>query len=102
MAVETAHDLPITNKPTSDDAQSDSRVESTAPATFSSPTQATTKMMDRQAPEMSDFFKKTIITEEERLAYHRFDWLTDNLLSTISEVDVPTVHDSTIVYFESY
>jgi hypothetical protein len=59
-------------------------------------------MMDRQVPEMSDFFKKTTITEEECLAYHRFDWLTNNLLSMISEVDVSTVHDSTIVYFESY
>jgi hypothetical protein len=59
-------------------------------------------MMDRQVPEMSDFFKKTTITKEECLAYHRFDWLTDNLLSMISEVDVSTVHDSTIVYFESY
>jgi hypothetical protein len=59
-------------------------------------------MADRKVPEMSDFFKKTIITEEDRLAYHRFDWLTDNLLSMIHEVDVPIVHESTIVCFESY
>jgi hypothetical protein len=101
MTVETAHDLPITNKPTGDDTQSDSRAESTALAT-SSPTLATTKMADRKVPEMSDFFNKTIITEKDRLAYHRFSWLTSNLLSTISEVDVPTVNDSTIVCFESY
>jgi hypothetical protein len=59
-------------------------------------------MKDRKIPEMIDFFKKTTVTEEEHLAYHRFGWLTGNLLSTILEVDVPTVHDSTIVCFESY
>jgi hypothetical protein len=77
-------------------------VESVALATSSSPTLATIKMADRKVPEMSDFFKKTIVTEEERRAYYRFGWLTGNLISTIPEVDVPTVHDSTIIYSESY
>jgi hypothetical protein len=102
MTVETAQDLPITDKPAAADAQSDSRVESTAPTTFASPTLAATKMADRNVPEMSDFFKKTTVIEEERRAYHRFSWLTGNLISMIPEVDVPTVHDSTIVCFESY
>jgi hypothetical protein len=102
MTVKTAHDLPVAYKPTDDDAQSDSRVESTTPATSSSPTLAATKMADRKVLEMSDFFKKTTVIEEDRLAYHKFGWLTGNLLSTIPEVDIPTVHDSTIVCFESY
>jgi hypothetical protein len=51
---------------------------------------------------MSDFFNKTIVTEEERLAYHNFSWLTGNLISMISEVDISTVHDSTTICFESY
>jgi hypothetical protein len=59
-------------------------------------------MADRKVSEMRDFFKKTTVTEEWRLAYHRFDWLTSNLISTISKVGVPTVYDSTIVCFESY
>jgi hypothetical protein len=59
-------------------------------------------MADRKVSEMSDFFKKTTVTEEERLAYHSFDWLTGNLISTIPEVDVPIIHDSTIICFESY
>jgi ABC-type phosphate/phosphonate transport system substrate-binding protein len=102
MATETTHDLPITDKPAGDEAQSDYRVESTAPVISSSPTLAATKIADRKVPEMSDFFKKTTITEEERQAYHRFSWLTGNLISMIPKVDVPTVHDSTIVCFESY
>jgi hypothetical protein len=102
MVVETAHDLPITDAPTGDDVQSDSGAESIASATSSSPTLAATKMTDRKVPEMSDFFKKTIVTEEERLTYHSFGWLTGNLISMILEVDVPIIHDSTTIYFESY
>jgi hypothetical protein len=93
MVAEIAHDLPVTNKPAGNDAQSDSEVESAAPATSSSPTLATTKMAARKVFEMSDFFKKRTVTKEDRLAYHRFSWLTNNLLSTIPEVDVPSVHD---------
>jgi hypothetical protein len=59
-------------------------------------------MVDRKVPEMSNFFKKTTVTKEERLAYHSFSWLTGNLISMIPEVDVPTVHDSTTICFESY
>jgi hypothetical protein len=102
MAMETAHDLPISDAPTGDDTQSNSEAESTALVTSSSPTQATTKMVDRKVPEMRDFFKKTTVTEEERLAYHSFDWLIGNLISMIPEVDVPTIHNSTIICFESY
>jgi hypothetical protein len=102
MAAETTHDLPIADAPAGDDAQSDSGAESAASVTSSSPTLAATKMVDRKVPEMSDFFKKTTVTEEERLAYHSFGWLTGNLISTIPEVNVPTVHDSTTIYFEFY
>jgi hypothetical protein len=102
MAAETAHNLPITNKPAGDDTKSNSGAESAALATSSSPTLAATKIADRKVHEMSDFFKKTIVTEEEHQAYHRFGWLTGNLISMIPEVDVPTVHDSTIVWFVSY
>jgi hypothetical protein len=102
MAVETAHDLPIADIPTGDAAQSYSRAESSTLVTSSSSTLAATKMVDRKVPEMSDFFKKTTVTEEEHPTYHSFGWLTGNLISTIPEVDVPNVYDSTTIYFESY
>jgi hypothetical protein len=73
MVAETAHDLPITDKPVAANAQSDSGVESVALVTSSSPILAATKMADRKVPEMSGFFKKTTVTEEERLDYHMFD-----------------------------
>jgi hypothetical protein len=59
-------------------------------------------MANRKVPEMSDIFKKTIVTEKERRAYHRLSWLTSNLISMIPEVDIPIEHDSTIICFESY
>jgi hypothetical protein len=102
MAVKTIHDLPITDKPAGDNAHSDSRAESATLLTSSSPTLAATKMADRKVPEMSNFFKKTTVIEEERRAYHRFGWLTGNLISSIPELDIPTIHDSIIVCFESY
>jgi hypothetical protein len=102
MATKTAHDLPITDTPTGDDAQSDFGAESAALVTSSSPTLAATIMTDRKVPEMGDFFKKTTVIEEERLAYHRFGWLTGILISMIPEVDVPIVNDSTTICFELY
>jgi hypothetical protein len=77
-------------------------VESTTPTTSSSPTPAAIKMAEKKVPEMSEFFKKTTITEEERKAYHDFCWLPGNLISTIPEVDFPTVHDSTVICFQSH
>jgi hypothetical protein len=77
VAAETAHDLPIIDVSAGDDAQSNSGAECIAPATSSSPTLAATKMADRKVYEMSDFFKKTTVTKEQRLAYHSFGWLAD-------------------------
>jgi hypothetical protein len=102
MVAKSVHDLSIADTSTSDGAQSDSGAESIAQATSSSPTLTATKMVDRKVLEMSDFFKKTTVTEEERLAYHSFGWLIGNLISMILKVDVSTVHDSTTICFQSY
>jgi hypothetical protein len=48
-------------------------------------------MDDGEIPEFADFFKKTIVTEADRQAYHDLGWLSGNLISFIPEVDVPTV-----------
>jgi hypothetical protein len=70
-------------------------------AASSSPTHGATKMAEGEIPELTDFFKKTIVTEDDRRAYHDCEWLAGNLVSFISEIDVPTVKDSTILCFES-
>jgi hypothetical protein len=67
----------------------------------SSPTRGATKMVDVEIPELTDFFKKTTVTEDDRRAYHDRGWLTSNLVSFIPEVDVPTIESSTILCFKS-
>jgi hypothetical protein len=69
--------------------------------TSSSPTRGATKMADGEIPELTDFFKKMTITEDDRKAYHDLGWLVGNLLSFIPEVDVPTVEGFTVLCFES-
>jgi hypothetical protein len=103
MAKETVHNPPPVN-PSSDgdDTRSNSEAESTAITTSSSPTRGAARMADGKILELSDFFKKTTITEEEHQAYHDCGWLADSLISTIPEVDVPTVHDSIVICFESH
>jgi hypothetical protein len=100
MDEKTSHNLPTADKPTADDTKSDSEAESAAPTTSSSPNLSAIKMADKKVLEMSDFFKKTTVIEQERQAYHNFSWLMGNLMSTIPEVDVPNVHDCTMVCFE--
>jgi hypothetical protein len=102
MAEKTAHDLPIADNPANNDTKSDYGVESAMPTTSSSHTLAAIKMADNKIPEISDYWKKLYVSEKNRQAYHDFGWLTGNLISSIPEVDVPTTHDSIVVYFESH
>jgi hypothetical protein len=77
-------------------------VESAAPTTSSSPTPAAIKMVDGKVPTMVEFFKKTIVTKEERKGYHDLGWVPGHLMSSISEVEFPTVDDSNVMCFESH
>jgi hypothetical protein len=76
-------------------------MKSTVMAASSSPTRGAAKMAEGEIPELTDFFKQTTMTEDDRRAYHDRGWLTSNLVSFIPEVDVPTVEGSTIICFES-
>jgi hypothetical protein len=58
------------------------------------------KVDDGEIPELADFFKRTIVTEADRKAYHDLGWLFGNLISFIPEVDVPTVEGSIVLCFE--
>jgi hypothetical protein len=76
-------------------------MKSTVMVTSSSPTRGAAKMVEGKIPELTDFFKKMTVTEDDHRAYHDRGWLTGNLVSFIHEVDVPTIESSTIIYFES-
>jgi hypothetical protein len=82
--------------------KSNSGMESEAPTTSSSTTLSAIKMADNQIPEISNYWKKSNVSEANHQAYHDFGWLTGNLTSSIPEVDIPTTHDSTVVCFESH
>jgi hypothetical protein len=102
MAKESTSNPPPTNPLIDDDAGSDSRVESTAMMTSSSPTHGASLMATGEIPKLMDFFKGTTITEEELQTFHNCGWLIGNVINTIPKVDVPTVHGSTVLCFESY
>jgi hypothetical protein len=102
MAEGPAHDPTVANPPADEDTRSDSEAESTAMTTSSSPTRGASMMAKGEIPELTDFFKKTNVSEEELQTYHRRGWLTGNALSYITEVDVPTIHDLSVLCFESH
>jgi hypothetical protein len=101
MAEGNVSDLLPINQQVDDNTKGDSGVESAAPTTSSSPTPTAIKMVDGQVPAMVEFFKKMIITEEERKGYHDLGWLPGHLMSSIPEVEFPTVDDSNVMCFES-
>jgi hypothetical protein len=70
--------------------------------TSSSPTRGASLMAKGVIPKITDFFKKTIVSKEELQAYHHHGWLTGNVLSSNPEVDIPTVHGSSVLFFESH
>jgi hypothetical protein len=92
---------PVAPSANTDDSEHDSGAESAAMAASSCPTRGAIRMAKWEISELTDFFKKTTVTEDDRRAYHDRGWLTGNLVSFIPEVDVPTVEGSTILCFES-
>jgi hypothetical protein len=67
MADTIVHDpaAPVAPSINDDDSGHDSGAESTVIAVSSSPTRGATKMADRENPELTDFFRKTTVTEDD-------------------------------------
>jgi hypothetical protein len=101
MAEETATNPPPVNQ-LIDDARNDFGSESAVRVTSSSPTRGAALMADEKIPEMFNFFKKMTVTDAERQGYHDVGWLTGNLLSSIPEVDVPTIDGFVVLFFKSH
>jgi hypothetical protein len=53
-------------------------------------------MAEGENPELTNFFKKMTVTEDDRRTYHDCGWLTGNFFSFIPVVDVPTVEGSSL------
>jgi hypothetical protein len=103
MAGEIGQNLPITDEPVASDNKSSSwggGVTFRVVSSFSN--MAAAKIADKTIPDMSDYWKKSTITEEDRKAYHFASWLGGGLESLVPGLDIPTVDGSTIVCFESH
>jgi hypothetical protein len=72
------------------DYGADYGAESVAAMT-SSPTRGAALMAKGEILELSNFFKKISATDSKCQAYHERGWLTGNVISSVPEVDVPTV-----------
>jgi hypothetical protein len=94
-------DAPVVPPASTDDSGHDFGAESAAMTASSSPTRGATRMAKGEISELTDFFKTTTVIEDDHREYHDHGWLTGNLVSSIPEVDVPTVEGSTMVCFES-
>jgi hypothetical protein len=101
MAEGPSHNPIIAIPPVDEDTGNDSRAESVT-STASSPTYGAALMAKGEIPGLLDFFKKTSVTDGERQAHHERGWLTGNVISCVSEVDIPTIEGSTVIYFESH
>jgi hypothetical protein len=102
MAGEADQILRAADEPVVDERKSDYGTESDSPAVSTSSNVAAANIADKTILDMSDYWKKSIITEVDHQAYHSAGWLTDGLESLVCEVDVPTVDGSTVVYFETH
>jgi hypothetical protein len=94
--------LHTADEPIVNESKSDSGTKSDSPAVSTSSSAAAAKIADKTIPNLSDYWKKSTIIEADHQAYHSTGWLTSGLESSVSEVDVPTVDGSTMVYFESH
>jgi hypothetical protein len=101
MAERPSRDPIVANPSVDEDTGNDSGAESVA-AMASSPTCGAALMAKGEIPELSDFFKKTSVTDGECQAYHEHGWLTGNVISSFPELDVLTIEGSTIICFESH
>jgi hypothetical protein len=101
MASEADQIIQASDEPVIDKHKSASRAESDAPASSSS-NAAIKKMVNNTTPSMSDYWKKSTITEDDRSAYHATGWLGGGLGSIVPTVEFPTVDDPIMVCFESH
>jgi hypothetical protein len=76
MAGEADQNPPITTEPAGGGNKSDSGTESDSLATSSSATVGAIKMADNKIPEISNYWKKSNVSEANHQAYHDF-WLAD-------------------------
>jgi hypothetical protein len=95
MDGETDKTLLVTDDTATTDDQMVSGVESDTVAACSSSNVAAEKIAKKDVPMMTDYWKTSKVTEVS-------DWLLSRVESSISDLEFPTVDNTTIVCFESH
>jgi hypothetical protein len=102
MAGEADQILHVTGEGVDNNTRTASGAESDIQAASSSSNAAIKKMANKDTPELSDYWKKSKVTEADRSTYHTASWLGGALESFVPEVYVPTIDNSIVVCFESH
>jgi hypothetical protein len=102
MAGETDQTLLTARDIASSDARVTFGVERNTVVGSSSSNAATQKIAKKDIPTLQDYWKKSTVIEIDRTAYHTVGWLSGGVVSSISDLDFPTVDNTTIVCFESH
>jgi hypothetical protein len=83
MAGKTDQAFHVTGEAIVDEAKTASGVESDIQAASSSSNAAAKKMANKDTPELSDYWKKSTVTEADHSAYHAAGWVGGALESFI-------------------
>jgi hypothetical protein len=102
LASETNQTLLAVGNIIVDDAKAASLAESDVVVASSSSNAATEKMMKKDVPVMTDYWKKSSVTEVDQSAYHSVDWLPGGVESFMPDLESLMVDNTTIVCFESH
>jgi hypothetical protein len=86
----------VANTMTISDAESD------IAATSSSSNTAIEKMVKKDVPVLTDYWKKSTMTEADRSAYHNVGQLLGGVESFIPDLEFSTVDNTTVVCFKSH
>jgi hypothetical protein len=68
----------------------------------SSSNAATEKIVKKDIPMTTDYWRKSTMIEADHAAYHIAGWLLGGVESSISDLEFPIVDNTTIVCFESH
>jgi hypothetical protein len=84
MAGEADQTLHTIDEPVVDESKRDFGTESDISVASSSSNMTVVKIEDKIIPDMSDYWKKSTITEADRKAHHSASWLNDDLESSVN------------------
>jgi hypothetical protein len=102
MASEANQTLLATGDAAAFDSKVASGVESDVAPTSSSSNAAMRAIAKKIIPTLHDYWKKLTVTKADRAAYHTADWLPGEVVSSIFDLEFPTVDNTSIVCFESH